>query len=253
MLILLSPSKTQDFTEYKLPEGVQPSPPSFLDEINQLAKTLKSYTPDQIKSLMSVSEKIADLNFTRFQDFSSEFHNQNSKPAFLAFKGDVYKHIDSDIYTVEDWQFANQHCFTISGLYGLLKPLDLIQPYRLEMKTKLPVAKGKDLYQFWGNKLANSLNQSNQPFILNLASHEYSKAVLNKEINKKVYNIIFKDFKSGKHKIIALYAKLARGSIANHIIKNKITSIQKVKESHVDGYKFSPENSTETDLVFLRG
>ena len=249
MLILLSPSKTQNFQTQSIPKGVLTSTPLFSSEINHLIKTLQGLTPDQISQLMSVSPKIADLNWNRFNSFEPNFTLENSKPSFLAFSGDVYKFIDSHNYTAKDWSFANTHCLTISGLYGLLRPLDLMQAYRLEMKTSL----SPNLYEFWGDKLSNHINSLDNDFILNLASNEYSKAVINPNLKKKVYNLIFKDYKNNTYKIIAIYAKLARGAMANTIIKSKIQNIEEVKKLNIDGYKYSIDHSTASNLVFLRG
>jgi hypothetical protein len=248
MLLLLSPAKTQDFeTPSSAPFSEQPH---FKKEIEVLTKVLKDYNPEQISDLMKVSEKIAQLNFERYQDFKKSFTEKNSKPAIEAFQGDVYRDIDTENYSAKDFEYINNHVRIISGLYGLLKPLDLMQPYRLEMKTKLKNPKGKDLYEFWGEKLAHVLNKECTT-IINLASNEYFKAI-SKHLTSPLVNISFKEKKNGKLKIIAIYAKLARGTMTNWVVKNRIESPEDLKAFKEDGYKFNPSESSESELVFTR-
>lgn len=250
MLVILSPSKTQDFeTPTKAPFITQPV---FKQEIHTLLTSLKQMSPADIAELMSISEKLSHLNFERFQNFQDTFTEQNSKPAIEAFQGDVYRDIDIVNYTPEDFQFAQDHIRTLSGLYGLLRPLDLMQPYRLEMKTKLKNPEGKDLYQFWGTKITDQLNQTNQP-IINLASNEYSKAANLKKIQQPVINITFKEKKGNDYKIVAIYAKIARGTMANYIVKNRITEPQDLKNFNLDDYTYSPDYSTDQEYIYLRG
>lgn len=256
MKVILSPSKTQDFESYNLPAGVVSSTPAFLTEIQSLITSLKKLTPQEIASLMSLSDKLTELNFHRFQDFqSSSFTSHNSKPSLLAFQGDVYRDIKSENYTAQQWAFANQSIRIISGLYGLLKPLDLIQPYRLEMKTKLETSNATDLYKFWRDKLAHYLESEMKPDeqIINLASKEYSKALLPFFDKNKIINITFKDKKDSGYKIIAIYAKLARGNMSHQIIQNQIQDPEKLKSLNIDGYKFNQEFSKANEYVFLRG
>lgn len=254
MLVILSPSKTQNFENYNLPKGVEPSAPLFQKEIQELVQKLKQLSPDQISKLMSLSEKLTELNFQRFQDFNPQkFTSDNSKPALLAFEGDVYRDIDSIHYSKEDWDFANQHLRTISGLYGLLRPTDNIQPYRLEMKTKLPTKNAKDLYEFWGAKLAEQINSEGHTTLINLASNEYSKALIPHLKNIDLINISFKDKKKDKYRVIAIYSKFARGNMANQIIKQRITKPEQLKDLNVDGYKFNKQMSTDKEYVFTRG
>lgn len=249
MLAILSPSKTQDFeTPSKAPFTTQPV---FKQEIHTLLTELQTKSPDDIASLMHISEKLSHLNFERFQNFQDNFTEQNSKPSIEAFIGDVYRDIDVANYTKQDFEFAQEHIRTISGLYGLLKPLDLMQPYRLEMKTKLQNPKGKDLYQFWGNKITQELNDANQP-IINLASNEYSKAANLKHIKQPVINITFKEKKGQDYKIVALYSKIARGTMANYIVKNRLSNPDELKQFNIDGYVYSSDYSTSSDFVFLR-
>lgn len=255
MLILLSPAKTQNFEDnYELPQGIEVALPFFPKHIQALVDELKAYTPDQIQKLMSVSENIANLNFERYANFSDKYTSTNSKPALLTFSGDVYRDIEADSYSAKDWQFAENHLAIISGLYGILSPLTLMQAYRLEMKTKLPVSKNKDLYQFWSDQLINKIKYHYNPdFILNLASKEYSKAILVKSNDIPVLNITFKENKGGQYKIVAIYAKKARGTMANYVIKNKITSKKDLQKFNLDGYRFSAEDSSENEYIFLRG
>ncbi len=256
MKLILSPSKTQDFESFLLPDGLEPTQPNFKKEIKTLVSKLKQLTPGQLSKLMSLSDNLTELNFSRFQEFQpTKFNQSNAKPALLAFQGDVYRDIDSENYTKSDWEFAEQTVRILSGLYGLLHPLDLIQPYRLEMKTKLKTDQAKDLYDFWQDTLANDLlsDMDKDEFLINLASNEYSKALLPFLDKDKVINIVFKDKKNDQYKVIAIYAKLARGTMTNLIVKNKIKDPEKIKDLNVDGYKFSSEDSTQNEYVFLRG
>ena len=250
MLVILSPSKTQDFqTPSKAPFTTQPL---FKQEIHSLLTLLKQMSPDEIAKLMSISEKLSHLNYERFQNLKDIFLEANSKPAIEAFQGDVYRDIATANYTPEDFQFAQDHLRTISGLYGLLRPLDLMQPYRLEMKTKLKNSKGKDLYQFWGTKITDELNKANQP-IINLASKEYSKAAKLKEINQPVIDITFREKKGNDYKIVAIYSKIARGTMANFIVKNRITKPTDLHKFNLDSYAYSSDYSTDQEYVYLRG
>jgi hypothetical protein len=253
MLAILSPSKTQDFENYNLPEGVEASTPLFLKDIQVLIKKLKQMTPDQISKLMSLSDSLTDLNFQRFQDFNpNQFTAKNSKPALLAFQGDVYRDIPSKEYSKQDWEFANQHLRIISGLYGLLKPTDQIQPYRLEMKTKLKTSQSKDLYEFWDQKLAKQLESESHNTLINLASNEYSKALIPHLKNTEIINISFKDKKKDKYRVIAIYSKFARGNMANQIIKQRLTKPEQLKQLDINGYKFNKSLSTDKEYVFTR-
>jgi len=254
LFMILSPSKTQNF-EQSCPQVFHNlcAKPTFFEETTQLLSVLKDKDVPEIANLMSVSDKIAILNFQRFQDFSLDY-KQRSLPAILAFKGDVYKHIDAINYNQEDLNFANDRLGIISGFYGLLKPCDLIQPYRLEMKTKLENAYGKDLYKFWGQKITNYLNQnlSEYDFVINLASNEYSKAIDRKKLKAKVIDIDFKHKKGDKVSTIAIYAKLARGLFADYIIKNKIDTVDKLRKIVLNNYNLDLEKSNDYNLVFVK-
>lgn len=254
MIVIISPAKTQDFSDQE--HTTLFSEPVFLKESLKLVKELKKQSPGQIASLMSVSDKIAELNHDRFSSFKTPFTTDNAKQALLAFKGDVYTDIDVDNYTKEDFEFAQQHLRILSGLYGLLKPLDLIQPYRLEMKIKLSNPRGKDLYEFWGDRITKELNtilDKPNPMLVNLASVEYFKAINMKLFKGKIITPIFKDHKNGEYKIIAFYAKRARGMMTDFIIKNKIKNPETLKTFQSAGHEYSEPLSNDQEWVFIRG
>lgn len=254
MITIISPAKSLDFEREPLTSKY--TMPEFLDDTFLLIDILKEYSPEDISSLMKISPKLGELNFYRYQNFNNDF-KKDTKQALFAFNGDVYKGIDAYSYNVEDINFAQNHLRILSGLFGILKPLDLIKEYRLEMGIKLKNSKGKDLYSFWGNKITRKIEEdimsSKENAILNLASEEYSK-VINRDIlkNSKVYDVVFKEKKNGVYKIIAIYAKKARGTMASYIIKNKIDSIEEVKNFDEDGYEYREDLSSESTLVFTR-
>jgi uncharacterized protein len=254
MLIIISPAKTQDFSIPK--EEILHTYPLFVKESTLLIEELKRLNQEQISQLMEVSGNIAELNFQRFKSFHTPFTKKNAKQALLAFKGDVYTDIDTDSYSNKDFDFAQQHLRILSGLYGLLQPLDLIQPYRLEMKTKLKNPKGKDLYEFWGNKISIQLNKSlskhKENILVNLASNEYFKAINLQSLNAKVITPTFKEYKNGVYKIVAIHAKRARGMMTNFIIKNKITHAETLKTFREANYEFAANLSNEQEWVFIR-
>ena len=254
MIVILSPSKTLDYASL-LPTQAH-AIPMFLTESKQLIECLCNKSPEEIAKLMALSDKLAQLNAQRYRDFHTPFTQQNSRPAILAFKGDVYEGIEVADYKEADFAFAQAHLRIISGLYGLLKPLDLIQPYRLEMGTRLKNPRGKDLYEFWGDKITQAINfamceQSSQ-LLVNLASQEYFKAVQLAKLNGKLLNIIFKEQQGNNLKIIGLFAKQARGKMANFIIKNRIKATQELTNFSEDGYKFNSEFSDGNNYVFTR-
>lgn len=254
MLITLSPSKGQDFEQAAPTQTF--SVPDQLDDSVILAKTLKRYSAKKIKDLMSVSENLAELNHERFQIFETPFTPQNAKQALFSFVGDVYSGINTASMNQADYEYAQEHLRILSGLYGSLKPLDLIQPYRLEMKTKLKTRRGDNLYQFWRDSITKLLNKSLQlqkhKVLVNLASQEYWKSVNTKELNGSVLNVTFKENKDGKSRIIALYAKIARGMMADYIIRNRIESVEGLKDFNSEGYKFDKKVSSDTLFVFSR-
>lgn len=258
MLVVVSPAKSLDFES---PLATQTySMPSYLDYSQQLVDQLKDLAPHDIASLMKLSDKLAQLNYDRFQDFSQPFNQENARQAVLAFKGDVYQGLQAQEFSPQDFEFAQNHMRILSGLYGLLKPLDLIQPYRLEMGTKFENDQGKNLYEFWGDRLNQNLDQelekigekNIEPILINLASNEYFKAAKAKALNHKVITPIFKDFKNGQYKIISFYAKKARGLMSRFIIQNKIVEAEALKTFDVDGYYFCEKSSQGNDWVFLR-
>jgi len=254
MLITLSPSKGQDF-ELAAPTKSH-SIPQQLNKSEVLIKQLKKYNKLEIQKLMSISDNLSELNQQRFQDFKTPFNSQNAKQALFAFKGDVYSGINTASMNQEDYDYAQNHLRILSGLYGSLKPLDLIQPYRLEMKTKLVTKTAKNLYQYWGDSITDKLNESlksqNQKVIVNLASQEYWKSVKSKNLDGKVINVAFKENKDGKSRIIAIFAKKARGMMADFLIRNRIETIEGIKDFNRDGYKYDKQVSTDSLFVFSR-
>ena len=254
MITIISPSKTQDFSSDNLPNTH--SQARFLDQSALLVKELRKKSSKQIKELMDVSDKIADLNYDRYQQFKTPFSIDNARQALFAFKGDVYTGIDIENYTQKELAFAQDHLRILSGLYGLLRPLDLIQPYRLEMKIKLKNPRGKDLYTFWGNRLTHELNKEleshKQAILINLASNEYFKAINKKELKAEIITPVFKEYKNGKYSVVAIFAKKARGMMSDFIIKNKIEDPKKLKTFNQEGYEFSEQLSKENEWVFIR-
>jgi len=250
MLAVISPSKTQDFTKTDI---VKYSQTRQAKQTLELIDILKLKSKDDIAKLMSISEKLANLNFDRFQEFSNEFNLNNAKQAILAFKGDVYNGIDALSLTADDLDFAQENIRMLSGLYGVIRPLDLIQPYRLEMGTKLANPKGKNLYEFWGDGISKVLNIDESETLINLASNEYFKGIDKKSLNANIIDIVFKENKNGKYKVIGIYAKRARGLMVNFIIKNRINNAEKLKEFNAEDYTFNTNISDEKTWVFTRG
>lgn len=252
MLIVISPAKTLDFES---PAKTKLSTlPDYLDASESLVGILRDYSAQEIAQLMGVSDKIAGLNVARFQEWQIPYPEDHAKQALLAFKGDVYTGLDAESFQREDFLFAQKHLRILSGLYGLLRPMDLMLPYRLEMGTKLGSAAGKDLYAFWGETITQGLNQQLKPneVLVNLASNEYFKAVKPKLLKGPVITPIFKDEKNGKYKIISFFAKKARGLMAAYAIKHRINDPEQLKAFDEHGYCFNPAMSSETEWVFLR-
>jgi len=254
MLMVISPAKTLDYDT--APVTSRFTQPEFLDHAQELVAQLRDFSPAQIAELMHLSDKLAGLNAARFGSWTPEFTAQNAKQALLAFKGDVYTGLDAQSFSEADFDFAQQHLRMLSGLYGLLRPLDLMMPYRLEMGTKLANARGKDLYAFWGEHISEWLNQALQAqgddVLLNLASNEYFGAVKRKVLKARVIDTEFKDLKNGQYKIISFYAKKARGLMARHVIRERVTDPQQLKDFDAQGYRFSAKDSSADKLVFLR-
>lgn len=254
MLITLSPSKGQDF-EQAAPTKTY-TIPSQLSDSKVLISKLKTFTKGDIAQLMSISDNLADLNEQRYKDFKTPFNPQNAKQALFAFKGDVYSGINTVSMNQADYDYAQNHLRILSGLYGSLKPLDLIQPYRLEMKTKLATKNADNLYQYWGDSITDKLNESlkghKQKTIVNLASNEYWKSIKPKNLDGKVVNIAFKENKDGKSRIIAIFAKKARGMMADFLIRNRVENLEGLKKFNSAGYKFDAKSSTDATFVFSR-
>jgi len=249
MLAVISPSKTQDFEPTQIDVFTQTRQ---IEQSQVLVDLLKRKTQDDIASLMSISDKLSKLNFDRFQTFSTPFTLSNAKQALLAFKGDVYNGIDAQSLSLDDFEFAQGHLRMLSGLYGVIRPLDLIQPYRLEMGTKLKNSQGKNLYEFWGDQISQVLNEDESEVIINLASNEYFKGIDKKSINAKIVNIAFKELKNDTYKIIGIYAKRARGLMVNYMIKNRLTDPELLKGFNVEGYQFRQTMSDDLTWVFTR-
>ncbi|BAC93423.1 conserved hypothetical protein [Vibrio vulnificus YJ016] len=254
MLIVVSPAKTLDYESPLVTHKF--TQPELVDYSKQLIEVCRQLTPADVASLMKVSDKIADLNVGRFQEWSEEFTPDNARQAILAFKGDVYTGLEAETLNDDDFDYAQKHLRMLSGLYGLLKPLDLMQPYRLEMGTKLANPKGSNLYQFWGNVITEKLNEAiaaqGDNVLINLASNEYFKAVKPKALDAQVITPIFKDAKNGQYKVISFFAKKARGMMARYIIENRISSVADLTQFDSAGYYFVEEESTPTELVFKR-
>ena len=254
MLMVISPAKTLDYTSPLATENF--TQPRYLEQSSQLVEVLRKLSPNQLADLMKLSDKLAGLNVARFTEWQPDFTLENARQAILAFKGDVYTGLDAESLTDADFHYAQQHLRILSGLYGVLRPLDLMQPYRLEMGTKLQNSAGANLYEFWGEGITESLNQSiaeqKASVLLNLASNEYFKAVKPKQLNATLINVDFKDLKNGQYKIISFYAKKARGIMARYVIQNKIDSSEALKDFTEQGYYYSAEQSKPTHLVFLR-
>ncbi len=254
MLALISPAKTLDFETPPTTESS--SQPQFLDDSEQLIKTTRKLAPHQLSSLMGISDKLGHLNFDRFANWQRPFKPGNAKQALLAFKGDVYTGLAAENFEEADFQFAQQHLRILSGLYGLLKPLDLIQPYRLEMGTKLSNPRGANLYQFWDARITEALNRDlaklAQPVIINLASNEYFRAVQTAKLHASVITPVFKDWKNGRYKIISFYAKKARGMMSAFMIRERITRVEDLQLFSEGGYCYDATRSTESEWVFTR-
>lgn len=255
MILIISPAKTQDFTSPLITNKFTHS--RCESETLELVAELQQYSEKKLAKLMSISEKLAHLNFERYQHFQSQFTPKNSRPALLAFQGDVYTDIQIDQYSEADFDFAQQHVRILSGLYGPLRPLDLMQAYRLEMKIKLKTKRGKDICAFWGDTVTNILNEDleaqGDDILVNLASNEYAKVVNWKKLKGRVISVFFKEKKGKKEpQIIPLFSKRARGTMSNFVIKHKLSNPEQLKEFAEAGYKFDPKSSDEGSLVFVR-
>ena len=252
--IVISPAKTLDFeTPATAPRATQPE---FLDQSEKLVKGLRKLGPEGLSSLMGISAKLGELNYDRYVDWQRPFTRSNAKPAIQAFRGDVYTGLDADSFTADDFRFAQQHLRILSGLYGILRPLDLMQPYRLEMGTRYAGAGEKDLYAFWSEAITAALNKQLKALktntLLNLASNEYFKSVDRKLLKANIIAPAFKDLNRGNYRIISFYAKKARGLMASWVIRNGITDPADLTRFRAEGYRYNRDLSKPNAPVFTR-
>ncbi|MBP6312406.1 MAG: peroxide stress protein YaaA [Flavobacteriales bacterium] len=254
MLLLLSPAK--DLSTLPAPSVKGTTTPVLLEHSQPLVNKLRGFTAKRLSTLMDVNPKIAELNVERFQQWNTPFTQKNATPAAMLFNGEAYRGLDARSLDANDLAFAQRYLRILSGLYGVLRPLDLMQPYRLEMGTKLKVGRTKDLYQYWGERINNVLKEdlktSDSSALINLASSEYSKAVQLDVFEVPVITPVFKDRVGAEYKMLMAYAKHQRGAMVRHVIKHRILDPNKLKKYDGDGYRFSKEDSTETEFVFLR-
>lgn len=254
MLIVVSPAKSLDFESKARTKRF--TEPQYLEESTQLVGQLQKLSPEDFSELMHISSDLGELNHMRYANWHTPFDLGNAKQAIFAFKGDVYIGLEAEKFSTRDLNFAQNHLRILSGLYGLLRPLDLMQPYRLEMGSKFKNKKGKNLYDFWNGKLTENLNEllekDKKPVLINLASKEYFSAIKPKALNAEIISPVFKDFSNDKYKIVSFFAKKARGYMAAYIIQNRIKNPEKLKEFDVEGYRYSAEDSTPSQPVFLR-
>ena len=254
MLTVISPAKTLDFETP--PQATAFTLPDFLDDSAELIDALREFEPHQLGDLMGISPKLAELNSNRYHTWSLPFTADNAKPAVLAFRGDVYTGLDADNLSPDDLAFAQQHLRILSGLYGVLKPLDLMQPYRLEMGTKLNNRRGKDLYAFWdcriNQALGRDLAEQDNPVLVNLASNEYFKSVRANKLAARIITPVFKEERNGQFKLISFFAKKARGLMSRYIIRNRLSDPEDLKEFDLEGYGYNEALSATDSPVFTR-
>jgi len=254
MLVVVSPAKTLEFDQPATTSAF--SLPDLLDHSQQLIEVCRTLTPADIASLMKVSDKIAGLNAARFASWNRDFSLANAKQALFAFRGDVYTGLDADTLSPAELEYAQQHLRILSGLYGVLRPLDLMQAYRLEMGKPLANGRGKNLYDFWGNIITDKLNEQlaaqGDDILINLASNEYFKAVKPKRLEGTLVTPVFKDCKHGQYKVISFFAKRARGMMARFIVQQKPQQIAQLYDFNCDGYYYCEAQSSEFEPVFLR-
>jgi len=252
MKIVISPAKSMNF-ESKAPTH-EFSQPIYLKEADRLSKILKKKSARSLSKLMSISPALGQLNYERNQNWELPFDLDNAKQAVYAFTGEVYRGLDANSLPLEDLDFLQEHLRILSGQYGVLKPLDLMQPYRLEMGTKLKVGVKPNLYKFWDNQITKTLNAELEEgeLFVNLASNEYFKVLQAKDLKIPVITPVFKDYKNGEYKMIMTFAKLARGLMVRYIVDHKVTSLEELKGFNSNGYGFDANLSTDTELVFTR-
>jgi cytoplasmic iron level regulating protein YaaA (DUF328/UPF0246 family) len=254
MLFLLSPAKSLD---YESPLAPHPhTPPLFVKQSRALIEVLREYSPQDISELMDLSDKLASLNVARYAAWSSRATQKNARQAVLAFDGDVYAGLDARSLSTEDLEWTQEHVCILSGLYGVLRPMDLMQPYRLEMGTRLPNPEGKDLYAFWGSQISDYLNKrlkgQKNPLVVNLASQEYFKSVDLKKLKAPVLECVFQEYKGGQYKIISFMAKRARGLMTRFATERRLDKPEQLRAFDVDGYRWDAKSSTHDRMVFRR-
>ncbi len=255
MIFLLSPAKSLDYAT-PAPADLPHTLPQFVKQSTQLIELLRPKSPQQIAELMDLSDELSSLNVARYQSWRPRFTAKNSKQAILAFNGDVYEGLDAKSLNTAELEWAQTHLASLSGLYGLLRPLDWMQPYRLEMGTMLANSAGSNLYKFWGSSIAEHLNlqfaEEKSPIIVNLASQEYFKAVDRKALQARVVECVFEEYKNGTYKVISFFAKRARGLMARYAIQKRIKDVSKLEAFNSEGYAFHATGSTPDRLVFRR-
>lgn len=252
MLTILSPAKTLNIEKQELVSKY--TIPVFLENSERLVLELKKYSPKKLTLLMKINSKLAQLNYERYQAWQMPFNPTNAKQTILSFKGDVYNGLDAETFNQEDFDFAQDHLAILSGLYGVLKPLDLMQPYRLEMGTTFKTRKWKNLYDFWGNSITEKIFQMlDNDVLINLASQEYFKAIDQNAINARIITPVFKENRNGTYKFVHIFGKKARGLMTRFIIQNKITDPQQIKLFDLAGYFYNDPLSSENEWVFTRG
>jgi uncharacterized protein len=255
MLFLLSPAKSLDY-ETPVPGSVAHTQPQFVKQSQELISILKTQSPPQIAALMDLSDALSALNVARYQAWSPRFTAKNSKQALLAFNGDVYQGLNAKTLSTDDLAWAQQHVGMLSGLYGVLRPLDYMQPYRLEMGTPLVNPLGANLYKFWGGQLAEYINTQltadRAPIVVNLASREYFKSVDRKALKARVVECVFEEYKPAGYKTVSFFAKRARGLMARYAIEKRITTVKKLESFHAEGYAYTATASEPDRLVFRR-
>lgn len=249
MIALLSPSKSMDMEVHTTAHSTQPE---FLKQSEELVQQLRTFSVDELANFMDISTKLAQINEERFKKWSTPFTTNNAKPAMLAFTGDVYDGLESTSLTEEDYQYAQDHLRILSGLYGILRPLDLIQPYRLEMGRPLKTEHAANLYSFWKDSIFEHVSALTNEPIINLASLEYFKAVPKNMLNNTIISPVFKDEKNGHYKIISFYAKKARGLMARYIIQNRVTTLPQLLDFNLGGYQYNDSLSKSNEPVFTR-
>ncbi len=254
MLAILSPAKRLDYATPLVTK--KHSEPEFVDESRKLIKVLRGFAPHELAELMGISDKLATLNVERYGAWQPDFDDDAARPAVLAFKGDVYIGLGAETLTERDFTYAQKHLRILSGLHGLLRPLDRIRPYRLEMGTPLTTAAGKDLYEFWGNKVTSALNRAlaeqRHDVLVNLASNEYYNVLQEHDIDARIINVSFKERRSGKYRFLSFFAKKARGLMARYMIDRRVRTMKGLKQFDYDGYAFNEQLSKEDDWVFTR-